>query len=68
MTAGDARSYREDMSAVRPTPADPTPGLTSARGGGDQRAVPPEPGPDSLAVLSGSLGVRRPRLVADGFH
>ncbi|MFC0505898.1 hypothetical protein [Micromonospora costi] len=56
------------MSAVRPTPADPTPGLTSARGGGDQRAVPPEPGPDSLAVLSGSLGVRRPRLVADGFH
>ncbi|MEV1333873.1 glycogen debranching N-terminal domain-containing protein [Micromonospora costi] len=41
------------MSAVRPTPADPTPGLTSAREGGDQRAVPPELGPDSLAVLSG---------------
>ncbi|MEU1840995.1 amylo-alpha-1,6-glucosidase [Micromonospora chersina] len=41
------------MAAVRPTPADPTPDLAAAAGPGDQRAVPPELGPDSLAVLSG---------------
>ncbi|MBM0257060.1 glycogen debranching N-terminal domain-containing protein [Micromonospora sp. 4G55] len=41
------------MAAVRPTPADPTPGLLTARESGDQRAAPPELGPDSIAVLSG---------------
>ncbi|MEU4782478.1 glycogen debranching N-terminal domain-containing protein [Micromonospora sp. NPDC023633] len=42
------------MAVVRPTPADPTPGLRAeARETGDQRAMPPELGPDSLAVLSG---------------
>ncbi|MDO3704884.1 glycogen debranching N-terminal domain-containing protein [Micromonospora sp. C28SCA-DRY-2] len=42
------------MAAVRATPADPTPGLVAtAWEGGDQRALPPELGPDSLAVLSG---------------
>ncbi|MGK5443597.1 amylo-alpha-1,6-glucosidase [Micromonospora sp. URMC 105] len=42
------------MAAVRPTPADPTPGLrATAREPGDQRAMPPELGPNSLAVLSG---------------
>ncbi|MFI7492177.1 glycogen debranching N-terminal domain-containing protein [Micromonospora echinaurantiaca] len=42
------------MTAVRATPVDPTPGLVAtAWEGGDQRALPPELGPDSLAVLSG---------------
>ncbi|NYF58684.1 hypothetical protein HDA35_004515 [Micromonospora purpureochromogenes] len=42
------------MAAVRSTPADPTPGgRTVARETGDQRAMPPELGPNSLAVLSG---------------
>ncbi|MFV2116443.1 glycogen debranching N-terminal domain-containing protein [Micromonospora sp. LOL_025] len=42
------------MAVVRPTPADPTPGLRAAAGeSGDQRAMPPELGPDSIAVLSG---------------
>ncbi|MGN9806155.1 amylo-alpha-1,6-glucosidase [Micromonospora sp. L32] len=42
------------MPAVRPTPADPTPGVrTEAREAGNQRAMPPELGPGSLAVLSG---------------
>ncbi|MGK5521419.1 amylo-alpha-1,6-glucosidase [Micromonospora sp. URMC 107] len=42
------------MAVVRPTPADPTPGLRAeARETGDQRAMPPELGPDSIAVLSG---------------
>ncbi|MEV4824152.1 glycogen debranching N-terminal domain-containing protein [Micromonospora sp. NPDC049274] len=42
------------MAAVRATPADPTPGLVGKAGqNGDQRAIPPELGPDSLAVLSG---------------
>ncbi|MEV5692384.1 amylo-alpha-1,6-glucosidase [Micromonospora globbae] len=41
------------MTSVRPTPADPTPGLVAAREAGDQRALPPELGPDSMAVLSG---------------
>ncbi|MGC4880174.1 glycogen debranching N-terminal domain-containing protein [Micromonospora sp. DT43] len=42
------------MAAVRATPANPTPGLMSEAGrSGDQRAMPPELGPDSLAVLSG---------------
>ncbi|MEH1102220.1 amylo-alpha-1,6-glucosidase [Micromonospora sp. CPCC 205561] len=42
------------MAVARPTPADPTPGLRSAaRDSGDQRAMPPELGPNSLAVLSG---------------
>jgi hypothetical protein len=40
------------MAVARPTPADPTPGLAAAAGPGDQRAVPPELGPQSLAVLS----------------
>ncbi|MCX5064629.1 glycogen debranching protein [Micromonospora lupini] len=42
------------MAVVRATPADPTPGLVGEVGqSGDQRAIPPELGPDSLAVLSG---------------
>ncbi|WP_446214106.1 amylo-alpha-1,6-glucosidase [Micromonospora sp. IBSANI012] len=41
------------MAVVRPTPADPTPGLRTAPESGDQRAMPPELGPDSIAVLSG---------------
>ncbi|MEW1584903.1 glycogen debranching N-terminal domain-containing protein [Micromonospora vinacea] len=42
------------MAAVRATPADPHPGLPIAESdSGDQRAIPPELGPDSLAVLSG---------------
>ncbi|MEV1157146.1 hypothetical protein AB0J27_17305 [Micromonospora chokoriensis] len=42
------------MAAVRATPADPTPGLSGANAdNADQRAIPPELGPDSLAVLSG---------------
>ncbi|MGC5333860.1 glycogen debranching N-terminal domain-containing protein [Micromonospora sp. DT62] len=42
------------MAVVRPTPADPTPGLRATAGeSGDQRAMPPELGPDSIAVLSG---------------
>ncbi|MFJ2086319.1 hypothetical protein ACIOBK_27575 [Micromonospora chokoriensis] len=42
------------MAAVRATPADPTPGLSGADAdSADQRAIPPELGPDSLAVLSG---------------
>ncbi|GAB3342561.1 glycogen debranching N-terminal domain-containing protein [Micromonospora halotolerans] len=41
------------MAVVRPTPADATPGVVTAAEPGDQRAVPPELGPDSIAVLSG---------------
>ncbi|MCM0677635.1 hypothetical protein NCC78_23530 [Micromonospora phytophila] len=41
------------MAAVRPTPADPAPGPAAARDVGDQRAMPPEMGPDAMAVLSG---------------
>ncbi|MEU5672252.1 glycogen debranching N-terminal domain-containing protein [Micromonospora sp. NPDC047753] len=42
------------MAAVRATPANPMPGLSIANSdSGDQRAIPPELGPDSLAVLSG---------------
>ncbi|MGC4815866.1 glycogen debranching N-terminal domain-containing protein [Micromonospora sp. DT63] len=42
------------MAVVRATPADPTVGMASVTGvSGDQRAIPPELGPDSLAVLSG---------------
>ncbi|MEV4482929.1 amylo-alpha-1,6-glucosidase [Micromonospora coxensis] len=42
------------MAAVRPTPADPMPGVfVAGRETGDQRAMPPELGPDSMAVLSG---------------
>lgn len=41
------------MAAVRPTPADPTPGLAVAPESGDQRAIPPELGPNTFAVLSG---------------
>ncbi|MGW0218483.1 amylo-alpha-1,6-glucosidase [Micromonospora chokoriensis] len=42
------------MAAVRATPADPTPGMVgAATEAGDQRSMPPELGPDSLAVLSG---------------
>lgn len=41
------------MAAVRPTPADPTPGLLAARESGNQRAMPPELGTNSMAVLSG---------------
>src|SRR5687767_8061199 len=43
-----------DMAAARPTPADPTPGVrTAVREAGNQRSMPPELGPNSLAVLSG---------------
>ncbi|WP_433538620.1 amylo-alpha-1,6-glucosidase [Micromonospora sp. CA-249363] len=42
------------MAAVRATPANPTVGVPPGTGdSGDQRAMPPELGPDSLAVLSG---------------
>ncbi|MEV0430659.1 glycogen debranching N-terminal domain-containing protein [Micromonospora sp. NPDC050495] len=41
------------MVVARPTPADPTPGLAASGGPGDQRAAPPELGPQSIAVLSG---------------
>ncbi|MCX5116901.1 trehalase family glycosidase [Micromonospora sp. NBC_00362] len=42
------------MAAVRATPANPFPGLSVAEAdSADQRAIPPELGPDSLAVLSG---------------
>ncbi|MEH0936121.1 amylo-alpha-1,6-glucosidase [Micromonospora psammae] len=41
------------MASARPTPADPMPDLRVSRQSGDQRAVPPELGPNSLAVLSG---------------
>ncbi|MEU1687534.1 glycogen debranching N-terminal domain-containing protein [Micromonospora sp. NPDC005707] len=41
------------MAVARPTPADPMPGLVAASQTADQRAVPPELGPDSIAVLSG---------------
>ncbi|MEH0843785.1 glycogen debranching N-terminal domain-containing protein [Micromonospora sp. CPCC 205711] len=41
------------MASVRPTPADPMPGLRTTTQSGDQRAMPPELGPDSIAVLSG---------------
>ncbi|RKN48562.1 glycogen debranching N-terminal domain-containing protein [Micromonospora endolithica] len=42
------------MAAARPTPVDPFPGVTAlTRESGDQRAMPPELGTNSLAVLSG---------------
>src|SRR5690242_15312995 len=42
------------MAVVRPTPADPTPGvLAPARESGDQRSIPPELGAESIAVLNG---------------
>ncbi|MEV1145768.1 glycogen debranching N-terminal domain-containing protein [Micromonospora sp. NPDC049799] len=42
------------MAAARPTPADPFPGVTAlSREPGDQRAVPPELGTNSVAVLNG---------------
>ncbi|NES30138.1 glycogen debranching protein [Micromonospora terminaliae] len=42
------------MAVVRPTPADPTPGvLAPARASGDQRSIPPELGAESIAVLNG---------------
>ncbi|MEV4719688.1 glycogen debranching N-terminal domain-containing protein [Micromonospora noduli] len=42
------------MAVVRATPANPTPGMVAAANeAGDQRSIPPELGPDSLAVLSG---------------
>ncbi|SBT39491.1 amylo-alpha-1,6-glucosidase [Micromonospora auratinigra] len=41
------------MAVVRPTPADPTPGAVAGSDTGDQRAMPPELGPNSIAVLSG---------------
>ncbi|MBQ0895687.1 hypothetical protein KBX37_21750 [Micromonospora sp. U56] len=48
------------MAAARPTPADPTPGVrTAAREAGNQRAMPPDLGPGSLAVLSGPTAVGR---------
>ncbi|MFY1593159.1 glycogen debranching N-terminal domain-containing protein [Micromonospora sp. WMMD737] len=40
-------------AAARPTPVDPTPGPRTAPQSGDQRAMPPNLGPDSIAVLSG---------------
>ncbi|MET7968989.1 glycogen debranching N-terminal domain-containing protein [Micromonospora sp. NPDC005305] len=42
------------MAVVRPTPADPTPGvLAPAHASGDQRSIPPELGAESIAVLNG---------------
>ncbi|MEU8300618.1 glycogen debranching N-terminal domain-containing protein [Micromonospora sp. NPDC048909] len=41
------------MAAGRPTPANPMPGVVTAGESGDQRAMPPELGPNSMAVLRG---------------
>ena len=42
------------MAAVRATPANPFPGLSVAEAdSADQRAMPPELGPDAIAVLEG---------------